>query len=390
MVVDGWFLRRIEEVDRVVPDSSQLCRFVAGGWFLSQIDKVDLLSKGHLCAMRPTLSLVVLLLLVACQNRPERSVYPAFYHWQTQVALGDAERVLLDSLRVDRLYLKFFDLDWSERYGAAVPLANVRAGAAPLPVAEIVPCVFITNRTFQRVDRADLPVLAQRVGAKLRELASRFPANRVVEWQFDCDWTASTRGAYFYFLELLAKEGRVPLSATIRLHQVADAGGTGVPPVARGMLMYYNTGELRNWATENSMLEDRTAAAYLGTLEDYPLPLDVALPVFRWGVVFHPAGGVELLNNLDESDIDTNADVVWTGEGRAEVRRGTYLRGHYVSAADRIRLESISRESLLLAAQRLRKVATPDSMHVAFYQLDEAMAKRYAAEALNRIVDAFR
>ena len=312
---------------------------------------------------------------------------PAFYHWQTQVALSTPGRSLLDSLGVQRLYLKFFDLDWSAEYNSAVPLANVRAGAAPLPVSEIVPTVFITNRTFQRVASTELPQLAERVAAKLVALAARFPGVRVVEWQFDCDWTASTRTAYFRFLELIAARAPVPLSATIRLHQVADPDGTGVPPVSRGALMYYNTGELADWATTNSILDDATAAPYLRRLAAYPLPLDVALPVFRWGVVFHPAGSIELLNNLTAEDVTTDTNLVRLAADRYEVRRGTYLRGRYVSAGDRIRLESITPENLLTAADRLRAVATPDSLHLIFYQLDALTAERYRVVELSKVVD---
>ena len=325
-----------------------------------------------------------------CAPPAERVVIPAFYHWQTQVALSDTERGLLDSLVVDRLYLKFFDLDWSEQYQSAVPLANVRAGAAPLPVGRIVPTVFITNRTFLHTAPDALPELAVRVADKLHALAARFPGARVVEWQFDCDWTPGTRDRYFQFLELIAVRSRVPVSATIRLHQVAYPVKTGVPPVDRGMLMYYNTGELRDWNTENSILEDRTAAAYLPRLEDYPLPLDVALPVFRWGVVFHPTGAVQLLNNLTAADIEADTNIVWTAAPvRAEVRAGTYLRGSYVSAGDRIRLESITPDALGRAASRLRSVATTDTLRVVFYQLDPFVGEAYGAATLRRIVDAF-
>ena len=334
--------------------------------------------------------LLVLSTLWRCAPPAERVVTPAFYHWQTQVALSDTERGLLDSLAVDRLYLKFFDLDWSEQYQSAVPLANVRAGAAPLPVAEIVPCVFITNRTFLQSVPDALPGLAERVVSKLHALAARFPGARVVEWQFDCDWTPTTRDRYFRFLQLVAAQSRVPLSATIRLHQIAYPERTGVPPVDRGMLMYYNTGELRDWETENSILKDRTAAAYLPRLEDYPLPLDVALPVFRWGVVFHPTGAVQLLNNLTTADIEADTNIVWTAAPvRAEVRAGTYLRGSYVSAGDRIRLESVAPVALKRAADRLQHISTTDTLQVAFYQLDPFVAKVYGAATLRRIVDAF-
>ena len=339
--------------------------------------------------MRWSTLLVGLIGICACQTADERVIEPAFYHWQTQVAIGDAERALLDSLAVDRLYLKFFDVDWSTTHNAAVPLAPVQAGPTPLPVAELVPTVFITNRTLKNTPPDQLSALAKSISAKLTRLVAQFPAARVVEWQFDCDWTATTRDRYFALLRELNQLTELPLSATIRLHQIADPKGTGIPPVNRGMLMYYNTGELRDWATQNSILEDATAAPYLSRLSDYPLPLDVALPIFRWGVIFHPTGEVHLLNNLTAADIEADTSVQWLGPNRAEVRTGTYLRGRYLSAGDRIRLETISPAELRQAAERLREVSTPDSLRVVFYQLDAMVAERYSVGNFKEVLEVW-
>ncbi len=75
------------------------------------------------------------------------------------------------------------------------------------------------------------------------------------------------------------------LSATIRLHQVKYFETTGVPPVKSGMLMFYNTGDLENPSEENSILNIETAELYLSGLEDYPMQLDIVLPLFSWAVV---------------------------------------------------------------------------------------------------------
>ena len=66
----------------------------------------------------------------------------------------------------------------------------------------------------------------------------------VKEIQIDCDWTASTQEAYFEFLHYLkekAKDKQIQLSATIRLHQLSMTP----PPVDRGILMMYNTGDVK-------------------------------------------------------------------------------------------------------------------------------------------------
>ncbi|MCB0639103.1 MAG: hypothetical protein KDC54_20880, partial [Lewinella sp.] len=86
--------------------------------------------------------------LTACQH-PEPVVRPAFYHWRTELALAPAEQVWLDTLGADRLYVKFFDIGWDAGRGMATPRAVLQR-SEPLPAGvEIVPAVFMTNRTFQ-------------------------------------------------------------------------------------------------------------------------------------------------------------------------------------------------------------------------------------------------
>ena len=93
-------------------------------------------------------------------------------------------------------------------------------------------------------------------------------------------------------LEAFKKEYRYQLSATIRLHQVKYREETGVPPVDYGVLMYYNMGHISAMGA-NSIYDRSTALRYLGKLREYPLPLDIALPMFAWGV--HSADG-QVLN----------------------------------------------------------------------------------------------
>ncbi len=72
--------------------------------------------------------------------------------------------------------------------------------------------------------------------------------------QIDCDWTTKTAPKYFYFLQQIREKldahedggtfaSLAMLSATIRLHQVKYPEKSGMPPVDKGVLMFYNMGE---------------------------------------------------------------------------------------------------------------------------------------------------
>jgi hypothetical protein len=54
------------------------------------------------------------------------------------------------------------------------------------------------------------------------------------------------------------------------------------PPVDYGVLMIYNTGDPRNFAERNPILDIRDVMPYVKRLDDFPLPLAAAYPVYQW------------------------------------------------------------------------------------------------------------
>ena len=297
----------------------------------------------------------------------------AFYHWQTTLDLNATEQAWLDTLAVRRLYVKFFDVDWDDSRRQPTPQAVLQRGVTP-PGADIVPTIFLTNRTFQQLPAAEIPQLASRIATKIAEL---WPGLQPTEIQLDCDWTATTRAAYFSFLQQLRTvlPAATRLSATIRLHQYRYPHQTGVPPVDRGMLMCYNMGDLADPAETNSILNLARTRPYLATTTTYPLPLDLALPLFRWGVLFREGSMIKLINGLTATDLPPPAFAPCTDTTTTcfRARTPTYLQGYYLYQGDEIRLEAVPPATLHAAAQLLRQVPPGGRRYLSFYHLDSAM-----------------
>ncbi len=332
--------------------------------------------------------------ITSCKKNDRHSIRPVFYHWQTSLQLSPQERSYLDSLAVKKLYAKFFDVDWDEPSGLAVPFATIEIDTARLYGLEIVPTIFITNRTFSHLDIDAVPTLADRVLKKINSLAQPLQIP-VSAYQFDCDWTASTQEKYFAFLQHFkiklsqSSPGPFPLtSATIRLHQLKFFEKTGVPPVDKGMLMCYNMGDLEDWQTENSIFDLKIAEQYLPE-KKYPLPLDIALPLFRWGVVFREGELVRLINGLDASALRDTAFFAQTAPSRFAVKNSNYLQGQYLYKGDQLRLEAVAVEDLKKTAHLFNNVSHPTSMEVAFYHLDTAIVKRFPAKTISSVLEGF-
>ncbi len=366
------------------------------------------------------ISLSFFFVFTRCVERtPVSKVSPAFYHWKTELKLTERERALLDSLQVRQMFVRFFDVDWSEELQIPIPLAVLQADTTGLQGMEIIPVVFITNRTFEKVRAEEIDTLVARIYRKINELASELPGGQVVpnSIQFDCDWTQSTRGKYFDFLikyrrllnSMKPTDDPPLLSVTLRLHQLKYPEQTGVPPVDRATLMFYNTGDIDNWDTQNSILDLKTAALYLppsGAMAKarYPLPLDVALPIFKWGVIYRDGQLWKLFNNLDAKFLNDAAKFrkLFTSEttGRYEVIKDTWLEGHYLVPGDLIRLESVSMTVLEEAAgllhDRIFKFATfgdgshGEEFHLVFYHLDSTLLTSFPHERLNRVLEKFK
>lgn len=321
----------------------------------------------------------LILLLAACREPLPRVISPSFYHWQSRLDITSAEYALLDSLAVDRLYLRLFDLDAPSSGKEIVPLAALQMSEPLAREMAIIPTVFITNRSLVNLPSAHLPDLVAKVARKIRQQIETLKQTEVAELQFDCDWTPRSRAIYFRFLTLMKEEfPDQQISATIRLHQVKYPQQTGVPPVDRGMLMFYNMGEVDDPATENSIFDWSLAEAYLGPLPDYPLALDLALPIFSWGVLFRDGQLTRLINNLRMEELGDTSRFKIIDDTWVELRKSTYLQGHYLYRGDRLRLEGVAPEDLVFAAEQLKgKINNPD-ITLAYYHLDSTTLKHFS------------
>lgn len=333
--------------------------------------------------------------LVSCRQT-NRQVFRSVYHWQTRLSLSPEERAYLGQTGVQKVYVRFFDADWDPDLQDVVPLAQVQIDSASLGKSwTVIPCVFIANRAIEKLPPDRIGLLAKRIQTKIEDLAQTLPAHTPIpEVQIDCDWTASTRQAYFLLLQRL-KEGfgrrAWQLSVTIRLHQLKYPDQTGVPPADRGMLMAYNTGRLEDWEETNSIVSEERMAPYLKGLQPYPLPLDLALPAFRWGVVFRDGRLVRLIHGLEPNALRDSARFVETGSNRFAVRKSTYIEGYYLYQGDRIRLEEAGAREMELAARRLAPVfRKAPSLTVAVYHLEPSLLQRIPHETMVHVFDTFR
>ncbi len=331
--------------------------------------------------------------LSSCQES-QQPVQPAFFHWKNRLALAPSETALLDSLECQTLYVKFLDIA-KDADGVIRPYSLLAVGdTAGLAGRTIIPSVFITNNVFQQISEEKLDWLAQKTATAIVNIMEQFPQstnqpanqstsqpiNQSTEIQFDCDWSESTRGAFFSFLKkirpLLPSGTR--LSATIRLHQYKFPDRTGVPPADRGLLMLYNTGDIHDPDETNSIFQAAAAEKYLhGAPPKYTLPLDLALPAFSWALIYRDGELWKIIPNAEKST--QNSKFKDQNPGLPLLRQ-----------EDLVRYETVDTFLLRQAAELASEIRLAGDARVAFFHLDTSTVRRYPAGYLRSLCETIR
>lgn len=310
---------------------------------------------------------ILLLSLVYFLQKPATPVTISYYHWKNSYRELTA---LQTSHPAQHLYLKFLDLGYHHQL-----TINPTRFIDPPPTTPItIPVVYLDNRA-----------LANTSTETIFELILKYiPARQYQNLQIDCDWSGRTREKYFDLLERL-KTHYSTLSATLRLHQVKFAQKTGVPPVSYTVLMYYNMSEIRDINARNYVLDHAVGKQYLQNFQQYPLRMELALPLYQQIRVIRQHRLALLLPHA-ELAMDKLQQHGAPGEGKFTVTRPHYWQGEYLYAGDQLIVDQVSIGQLQEVSHDLARHLKPQD--IIFYSYQDA--ERYAHEALQQISVPFQ
>jgi len=335
------------------------------------------------------LALCCILLLFFSGCKSKGKTHAAFYYWKTVFQLNERERELLHKSGNNHLYLRFFDVVWNNQEQQALP-NGVLTVQRPLKGFTVTPVVYITNQSLKNSSPAQMDSLA----FKVNRLLSRLTAEQGLLYehiQVDCDWSVDTRIKYFAFLRAFKHITGKKLEATIRLHQVKYPERTGVPPVDKGVLMFYNMGRISaGLHARNSIYNYEDAAAYTAALSNYHLPLDIALPLFSWSIQIRAGKVIQLYAKIGLQDLSdrkkfeplpVHGDAVHVFKALTSF----YLKGAYVKKGDLFKFEDMDAESLARAAKQASEHLAPlENRNIIYYEISSINLPLYA-KAINKV-----
>lgn len=322
------------------------------------------------------------------EKHSSRNIERSFYYWKSVFKLTDFEKQRMDSLQVNTIYLKFFDVDWDDESRLPLPKAIVQITDSVylhVRAIKIIPTVFITNECLQKIDSIKINELADKIIGLIKDIYQpQLYKQPVAEVQIDCDWSASTKDKYFNLLKRIRQNGVQKLTATIRLHQIKYLAKTGVPPVDKGLLMCYNMGNIKNPFVKNSILDTEELKKYISKLNNYPLQLDVALPLFEWFVLLRNNEYRGLIKKLDI----TGKAIKKQADGNYIFLTDTVINEVAFKKDDIVRYEKSGYDEVIKAARIVNSKLKTINLRLALFHLDSITLSKYSTNEMENIYNS--
>jgi hypothetical protein len=329
--------------------------------------------------------LIIITVFCSSCNKPQNTT-TAFYYWKQSFNLDEKQDNLLKTTTSNKLYARFFDIKWNNKKQNPYP-ESIISFKDKVPSFEITPVVFITNQTFEKLHQYGVDSLA----LKCNDLISRIALKHGINYktiQIDCDWTLGTKDKYFSFLNSLKALNKKTLEVTIRLHQVKYQFKTGVPPADRGVLMFYNMGQLSaDLSAPNSIYNAADAAKYVNSLNNYLLPLDIALPVFSWALQIRDHKIIQVYGKMGRAELSNTENFSpMQQKDSYKAIRSFFTGGIYVKTGDLFKLEETNKVLLQQAAKQLAAHLNKNEKRtIIYYELGNLNLSAFKAQDFKEI-----
>ncbi len=320
----------------------------------------------------------------SCKKNSEPNTQISFYYWRSNFNLSAQETECLKYNESKSIYLKYFDV--AKEDGIVKPVSIIQFSKKP--ELKIVPVVFIKNDVFAKSNKQQVDTLVNNIEKLITQINLKNNIS-ITQIQFDCDWTENTQQLYFYFLEQFGKQiHSKKISATIRLHQIKYKFKTGIPPVNTGVLMFYNMGKISG-DTLNSIYSKEITEKYISYLENYPLPLTIALPIFGWGIQSREGHVINLLNKMTYQDFISDTNFIKQTTTIFKVKNYCFKGGYYFIKNDVVKLETVSENQLIEMAETINDNIKQKPAEIIFYDLDTINLNRYDKNIFKKTTTIF-
>ncbi len=290
----------------------------------------------------------------------------SFYYWKTSYQLSSLEKKYVKDHSVKKIYFKAFDIttNYSKEI---VPVGVMLWKQNSLEEVQYIPTVYINYAILANLTNDSINQLANKTYTLCAQMlhAQNLPFTEI---QLDCDWTISMQQQYFYFIECM-KKNKIIVGSTIRLYQYKYPDKAGVPPADYGALMCYNIGNIKNANADNSIYNDKELISYVKDVNEYPLPLKVALPIFSWCLLFNKDGSLQKVYNHTPDFNNGNWEKIADNQYKCKNWYEDKMNDDYFYVGCILRVENINKANII-QAQSIIKQYIPNYNEIIYFDLD--------------------
>jgi len=365
--------------------------------------------------MKKLLFLFSVITLISCSEKQD--IKRSFCYWNTSYSSYSFDYDKADSLDLDHLYMRLFDVGWNPYEKKALPIATMWDFSDNRNLRQVTPSIYITNDVVLNSSREQLTELAGQIKKRLtmildttedetsRATVSNYNMDdgpekdsclvaekkifreRIQDLLIDCDWTLKSKDNYFFLLTEIKKQiPQYQLSATIRLWQYRDFEKAGVPPTDRGLLMCYNMKDPKDQKTDNSIGSAAEMAKYVNH-DDYPLKLDAALPIFQWALAYR---GGKFLGIVPEDNIDIKSSHFKKRDATHYMFTQDVVLGEtYYRNGDEVRIEKVSDAEMEKMIGILRDNVDLNGSKVSFFSWNNSYINDYGIKTICGFYEMF-
>jgi len=342
----------------------------------------------NICRIKLSLALCSLFFLFnSCSEQGKTK--NAFLIRNNHIQFDEYRRDLLRQTNTNRIYIKIFDVVFNEWQQRPLPFAQVEFDSASLKWLkssgiEIVPVLNINNDLLEKVNPDRINALADRVMMLLKTRLDQFDIMNEKIVHIDCDWSVASKEKYFdllRYLEMLPFFSGKQITVAVRPRQVENIGQYGVPPVKRAVYT----------------LDAQNEEFQPDLIKDYPLGLEVLLPLFNDPVVFRNGAVMGAISGLPDSVwmndkvcrvVGEHAEATEAPE-HYEVLKDTVVRLNYLKAGDQIKYVNWDTAMISRIAGFIQGNLNSPEQTIILYQLDSIKIRQYNASQLKAAFNSF-
>ncbi len=371
---------------------------------------------------------IILLLFSSCHHK-SHDVIRSFCFWKTDLYFDGKSDTLVNELKLNHFYVRYFDVDWNPYKKEAQPISSIHSISFNGANVLFTPSIFITNDVVLKSNKTQLDTLAIRISNRINEISESYftqnattYANAIASADYekqtgdtktrieiepiiakqklelqkniqdiliDCDWSEKSKSNYFYLLQQIkSKFPKYKIEATIRLWQYKYFEKSGIPPVDSGLLMCYNMNNPESRTTENSIGTNNDLEKYI-VHDKYKLKLNIALPLYSWSLVFRGDKFKGILSN--ETDFSKDETVFKkSGDNKFILQDDSRIGTMYLRNGDEIRIEKISDSEIENMISTLtNKIKIDKTTRVTFFSFDKKYINDYGTQNISNYFTQF-